>query len=121
MAAEGKSFYIGIGRGARANDRVRFVKYLMKRQRKGRTVKWVLSNEVISRLLRAGIRVREKILRKGLTRPRALAHEREIISWFQGRGVVLANRQHNGGAALTPNGVVRDVRRRLSVSRSKSG
>ena len=121
MAAEGKSFYVGIGHSARAIDRVRFVTCLMKRQREGKSVKWVLSNEVIARLLRTGILVRVKILRKGLTKPRALAEERKIISWFQSRSVVLANRQHNGGVALTTNQVMRDIRRRLSLNRSKRG
>jgi hypothetical protein len=113
MAAEGKSFYVGIGRSSRATDRVRYVKYLVRRLRDGEKVKWVLSNEVIAMLLRRGVTVKPKLLRTNLTRPRALQEERKIIAWFQSRGVVLANRQHNGGGTLRPLDVVRDVRRRI--------
>lgn len=113
MAAEGKSFYIGIGHSSRASDRVRYVRYLVNRVRDGKSVKWVLSNEVVAKLLRSGIDVQAKLLRTHLTRPRALQEERKIIAWFQSRRVVLANRQHNGGTKLRPRDVVTDIRRRI--------
>jgi len=112
MTARGKSFYVGIGRSARASDRVRYVRYLMKRERDGRPVKWVLSNEVIAKLIARGIEVNWKHLRTGLNRAQALNHERRIIEWFQRRGTVLANRQLNGGSELTAQTVLRDIGRR---------
>jgi len=119
MTAEGKSFYIGIGRSGRASDRVRYVKYLMQREASGRHVKWVLSNIVIAKLIRAGLKIEPKILRRDLTRPRALVEERRVITWFQQRGVVLANQQHNGGSAVSAAKVIRDLRRRVSGARPK--
>lgn len=114
MAAEGQSFYVGIGRSARASDRVRFVKYLLARDRSGHPVKWVLSNVVIAKLLRAGFDVKPKVLRGGLTRPKALDVEARIIEWFRRRGVLLANQQLNGGLSLSADLVVQDVRRRIA-------
>jgi len=118
MAAEGQSFYVGIGRSARASDRVRYVKYLMQREKSGHPVKWVLSNEVIARLVRSGIDVKPKILRPNLNRYQALAAERKVIQWFQQRGILLANRQYNGGFALSAAKVVADLQRRLRDKRS---
>lgn len=116
MAAEGKSFYVGIGHSSRASDRVRYVRYLVERVRNGKTVRWVLSNEVIARLLRTGVNVQPKLLHTKLTRPRALEEERKIIAWFQSRGIVLANRQHNGGTKLRARDVVKDIRRRIKYA-----
>jgi hypothetical protein len=115
MTAQGKSFYVGVGRSARASDRVRYVRYLMKRELEGQPVEWVLSNEVIARLIARRIEVTWKHLRTGLNRAQALAHERRIIEWFRRRGVVLANRQLNGGSELTAQVVLRDIRRRCKA------
>jgi hypothetical protein len=112
MTAQGQSFYVGVGRSARASDRVRYVRYLVKRQIDGRPVKWVLSNEVIAALIGRGVNVASKQLRTGLTRAEALGEERRIIEWFRRRGVLLANRQLNGGFQLTAQVVLRDIRRR---------
>jgi hypothetical protein len=87
----------------------------MARQKAGRAVKWVLSNEVIVRLLRSGFSVAPKVLRSGLNRRHALEHERQIIGWFRQRGIILANRQHNDGFKFTAADVLKDIRRRLSA------
>ena len=113
MAAQGQSFYVGIGRSARASDRVRYVKYLLKREKSGHSVKWVMSNEVIAELVRTGIEVKPKILRPNLNRAQALIAERQVIQWFQQRGILLANRQYNGGFELSCAQVVADVKCRL--------
>ena len=115
MAVGGKSFYIGIGHSARASDRVRYVRYLLARQKTGNAVNWVMSNEVIARLLRGRLKVAPKVLRSGLNRRQALEHERQIIEWFRRRGVILANRQHNEGFKYTAADVLKDIRRRLSA------
>ena len=117
MTAQGKSFYVGVGHSARASDRVRYVRYLMKRELDGRPVKWVLSNEVIAKLIARRIEVAWKHLRVGLNRAQALAHERRIIGWFQRRGIILANRQLNGGSRLTAQTVLRDIRRRCKTGK----
>ena len=117
MAAAGQSFYVGIGHKGRASDRVRYVKYLMKRQRAGYNPKWVLSNEVIARLIRVGLEVKPKYLCRGLTRPQALVEERSVIRRFRKRGFVVANRQHNGGSVVSVSQVIADVRRRISARR----
>ena len=118
MTAQGKSFYVGIGRSARASDRVRYVRYLMKRENEGHPVKWVLSNEVIAKLIARRVEVTWKHLRTGLNRAQALEHERRIIEWFKRRGVILANRQLNGGSELTARLVIRDIRRRCRARKA---
>jgi hypothetical protein len=74
---------------------------------------WVLSNLVIARFLREGFDVKHKILRRGLTRPAALAEERQVIKWFRQRRIVLANRQQNWDSAMSVAKVISDVKRRI--------
>jgi hypothetical protein len=115
LAAYGKSFYVGIGHVSRASKRVAFVEYLMRVEKRGRPVKWVTSNRVVAHLLRAGIDVKVKYLRSGLTRPRALKEEREIIERFHKRGVVLANQHHNGGSRVSVGSVLANLKRRAGA------
>lgn len=55
FVANGYPFYIGIGRSARATDRLRYVRYLVERERLGKPVKWVASSRVIAQLMRRGL------------------------------------------------------------------
>jgi hypothetical protein len=59
--------------------------------------------------------VKPKLLRIGLTRDQARVQERRAIQWSQSRGVVLANRQHNGGAKPNARDVLSDISRRLKL------
>jgi hypothetical protein len=95
LEAEGKPFYVGIGRSARASDRVRYVRYLMDRKAQGKPVKWVLSNKTVADHLRKGNKVEVRYLHQGLIRSDALARELEEITRLKSLGVQLANIQHN--------------------------
>jgi len=88
-------FYIGIGRSERASDRVRYVRYMMRRDTAGKPVNWCLSSRVIAEFCRRGHQVRVRYLRRWLTRRQALTFEYDKITRLVSRGTVLANRQHN--------------------------
>jgi len=88
-------FYIGMGRSARASDRIRYVRYLMKREASGKSVKWSLSGRAVAELLKRGNEVRVRYLHMDLQRDQALTLERQEIERLVVAGVVLANCQHN--------------------------
>jgi hypothetical protein len=95
LVVGGTPFYVGIGRSARAADRVRYVRYLLDRESRGNDVHWGLSTRVIARLLEAGHDVQVVYPRKGMTRLQALAEERRQITRLLARKLVLANVQGN--------------------------
>jgi hypothetical protein len=95
LAADDVPFYVGIGRSARASDRVRYVRYLVSREARGKPVKWGLSNRVVAELLVAGCEVKVEYCETGLPRANALIRERSEIDRLLGAGFVLANIQHN--------------------------
>jgi hypothetical protein len=114
LEARGVLFYIGIGRSARASDRIRYVRYLMKREASGKPVKWVLSNQVVAELLKRGNEVRVWYLDMGSQREQALTRERQEIERLVSAGAVLANCQHNDGGPESAEVVVKSV-----ISRGK--
>lgn len=96
LEAEGTPFYVGIGRSTRASDRVRYVRYLMKRTAEGNPVKkWGSSSRAVAHFLRQGKDVTYRYLHELLTRPEALALEIREIDRLVARGIALANIQHN--------------------------
>ena len=107
-----RPFYVGIGRSARASDRVRYVRRLMKREELGLPVKWNLSCSAIAGLLRKGCTIDVVYPVKGVIRAEALARERAEIARLAARGVVLANLQHNPRKPSSAGEVVRAVLRR---------
>jgi hypothetical protein len=104
-----RPFYVGIGRSARASDRVRYVRRLMKREELGLPVKWDLSCSVIAGLLRAGCTIDVVYPVKGVVRAQALACERAEIGRLASRGIILANLQHNPRKPSSASEVVRAV------------
>lgn len=109
LESRGSIFYIGIGRSIRASDRVRYVRYLMAREKSGKAVKWVLSNQVVAELLRRGEDVRVWYLHTGSLREAALAFERQEIDRLLSFGMVLANIQHNKARPPSAKTVVRSL------------
>jgi len=107
--ANGRPFYVGIGRSSRASDRVRYVRYLMAREQKGKSVKWAAHTRVMAELIRHGIVPELAMLASGLVRAAALAQEKLAIQRLRAEGHVLANRHFNGGAAITVEQVVEAV------------
>jgi hypothetical protein len=88
-------FYVGVGRSARAADRVRNIRYLIKREGLGKPVKWSRSGSVIASLLRNGREVSVAYTAYGLTRPAALRREKVEIGRLLKEGAPLCNIQHN--------------------------
>ena len=88
-------FYVGVGRSARASDRVRYIRYLMKREGLGKPVKWSWSGSVIAGLLRSGREVSVAYTAYGLTRPATLRREIVEIRRLLKEGAPLCNIQHN--------------------------
>jgi hypothetical protein len=95
LEAKGVPFYVGVGRSTRASDRVRYVRWLMKREARGKTVKWTLSNAVVADLLRSGCKISVAYPVTGLVRAAALTQERAEINRLLKKGAVLANIHHN--------------------------
>jgi hypothetical protein len=116
FVANGYPFYVGIGRLGRATDRIRYVRYLMERERQGRSVKWVASCRVIATLIRRGMPPELQLLVSGVVRAEALLREKEIIRQFLREGRLLANRQHAGGSSVTVEQVVAAVLREGGVA-----
>jgi hypothetical protein len=109
LEADGVPFYVGVGRSARASDRARYVRYLMRREAAGKPVKWTLHTRVIATLLRAGCNVRPTYPSCGLVREAALVQERAEISALLAKGYVLANVQHNPQRPESPEQITEAV------------
>jgi len=112
-------FYIGIGqsekevcRSERAEDRVRFVGYMMRREAANRPVKWSMSTRVIAEFFRLKYMPTVRYLHSGLTRKQALLMEWSEITERVSRGELLANRQHNRNYPSSYEAVVRAVLRK---------
>jgi hypothetical protein len=88
-------FYVGVGRSARASDRVRYIRCLIKREGLGKPVKWSWSGAVIAGLLRSGREVSVAYTAFGLTRAAALRREKVEIGRLLKEGAPLCNIQHN--------------------------
>jgi hypothetical protein len=88
-------FYVGIGRSARASDRLRYVKSLMIPKHASTLAKKSLSVRVMAALLRRKIDIRLSCTRRPMNRRQALEHEREVIARLVARGFLLTNWQHN--------------------------
>jgi hypothetical protein len=95
FSANGVPFYIGIGRAERASDRIRYAKYLLSRERRGKPVKWVLSTRVIAALLQRKVPIKLRYIRKSMPREQALESERRAIRRRVNQGFQLANIQLN--------------------------
>jgi hypothetical protein len=112
LEARGIPFYVGIGRDKRADDRIRYVRYLMKRAESGVIVRWCMSNHAVAHFLQRNEEVRVNYLRKRLTRERALILEVEtILKLASSPRVLLANYQHNPNRPSSVDDVVRSVLR----------
>ena len=106
-------FYVGIGRLSRASDRVRYVKSLLAREEAGRTVRWVLSNEVVARLIQAGYEPKHEWVTENVTRSEALRAEKAEIARLGDEGWALANVHHNPDRLANANAIVQAVIKRL--------
>jgi hypothetical protein len=106
-------FYVGIGRDRRASDRVRYVRYLMSREARGKRVRWNLSASVVARLLSAGYSVNVSYPRKNVVRAVALEYELREIRRLVAKGAVLANLHHNPARPKVADDVVRPLLRTL--------
>jgi hypothetical protein len=95
LEVAGVPFYVGIGRSARASDRVRYVRYMLQRESQGKPVKWGLSTRVIAGILQRGYDIEVAYQRRGMTRGEAIIEERVEIVRLIKAGSVLANVQHN--------------------------
>ncbi len=102
LLADGVPFYVGVGRSARASDRVRYVRYLMDREASGKPVKWSLHTRGLAALLRAGCDLQVAYHSSGITRSDALVQERIEIAALLASGHVLVNIQHNPQRPKTP-------------------
>jgi hypothetical protein len=95
LVADFVPYYVGIGRSARASDRIKYVQYMMARKKKGKPVKWTISTSATATLLRRKCHVEVTYSAIGLTRKDALLAELADIESLLERGVVLANIQNN--------------------------
>lgn len=90
-------FYVGMGHSTRASDRVRYVDYLLKREKQGKSVKWVTSNRAVAECRRRGLKVVVHYLHRNLTQAEAFDLEIHEINRLLDEGFTLANIQHNRG------------------------
>jgi hypothetical protein len=92
---DGYPFYVGIGRSARAADRLRYVKSLMVPGNAAKLAKKSLSVRVMAALLRRKIEVRLSCTRRPMNRRQALDLEQKEIARLLAKGFTLINWQHN--------------------------
>lgn len=95
LVADFVPYYVGIGRSTRASDRVRYVRYMMNREQRGKPVKWQISSSATAALLRKGCDVEVTYSAIGMTRKAALVAELADIQKLLERGILLANVQNN--------------------------
>jgi hypothetical protein len=110
-------FYVGIGRSARASDRLRYVQALMVPRHAATLAKKSLSVRVMAALLRRNIKIRLSRTTQPMNRHQALERERTEISRLVARGFLLTNWQHN---PFRHNDVRKAVRAILSQQSRKS-
>jgi hypothetical protein len=91
----GIPFYVGIGRDKRASDRVRYIEYLIRREKEGRPLKKGLSSRVMMALLKEGLSITFDYLCSDVTREYALKKEKEEISLLCSQGFCLLNIHYN--------------------------
>jgi hypothetical protein len=113
LEVQGVPFYVGVGRAARASDRVRYVRSLMDREDRGELVKWKLSPRVVADLLRLGYEITVAYPATGLERPQAVKQERAEIARLLGKGLIIANIHHNPLRPKSAEVVVKAVQARL--------
>ncbi len=112
-------FYVGVGRAERASDRLRFVRWLMDRERRGFEVKWTPSNEVVAKLLDSKCKVSIKKSARGLIRDEALAREKEEIARLLAKGYVLANIHHNPNRLPSASAMAKAIRAQLKSAKKQ--
>lgn len=95
LKALGIPFYVGIGRAARASDRLRWVCSQIKRELARKPAKWSLHTKVIKALILSPVQVEIHYVRKHLRRSEAIRIELRTIRTLLSKGFVLANEQHN--------------------------
>lgn len=109
--ARGIPFYVGIGRGERDKDRIRYVRRQIARKKSGMSSKWVLHTRVIAKFINLRIEVAAYRTRKGLRRKEALALEKRSILRLVSRGRVLANIHNNPSRPSGAEQVVQSILR----------
>src|SRR5205823_6840830 len=103
----GIPFYVGLGRDKRALDRVRYVRYMKKREASGKRFKWCLSSRVIAGLCGRGEEVHLRLVHKRLARARALVLEKRRIIHLVSSNFVLANCHYNPRRPASAQEVIR--------------
>jgi hypothetical protein len=88
-------FYVGVGRSARASDRLRYVQSLMASRRAAKLARKSLSVRIMAALLRRGVEIRLSCTRRPMNRRQALEREEADIVRLVARGFLLTNWQHN--------------------------
>lgn len=109
LETHGMLFYVGHGRAKRAPDRVRYVEYLMRRQKQNKPVKWNKANEVAAEFLRGEHKIHVCYLCHGLSKANASDREQKEIARLRSSGVMLASYQHNEGGPSNAKALVRHV------------
>lgn len=118
LEAGGVPFYVGVGRSARASDRVRYIQYCMGREAAGKPVKWSVSGRVVASLLDLGLGVEVAYAEKGLVRSMAVVAERAEIVRLLAAGLTLANVHHNPQRPRSADEVVSAIRSRLGAAKA---
>ncbi|MEW6167727.1 MAG: hypothetical protein AB1651_08515 [Pseudomonadota bacterium] len=121
LVADGVPFYVGIGRSARASDRVRYIRYLVSREASGKPVKWNVHTRTIFALLRTGCDIQVQYSARDLTRAQALVKERTEIADLLSVGYTLLNIQHNPQRPKTAEQVIEPVLLRARTLAMRSG
>lgn len=118
LEVERVPFYVGIGRDRRADDRVRYVKSLIKREKRGIKVARHMSIAVARHFIR---RVRVRYVVKGFSRSKGLVAEKNEIERLFRSGALLANQRLNPARTKDPDKVIRDVQARIRRRRAAIG
>lgn len=91
----GCPFYVGVGRSARASDRMRYVRSLMTPANATKLARKSVTVRVMALIEKRGLIIRLTQTRRQLNRMQALALEKKIIARYVRQGFQLTNWQHN--------------------------
>jgi hypothetical protein len=109
FTVNGKPFYVGIGRDKRGSDRIRYVEYLMRREKEGKPVKWSFSMKVIAEILKRGHQIQIEYPYCHLVRSEALKLERQEIASLLLQKHELANIHHNPDRLATVDALLVNI------------
>lgn len=108
---ECRPFYVGIGRLARASDRIRYVRSLMKPHNKEKLARKSLSVRVMALMLQRGLVIKQTQTRCPMNRTQALARESAMIARYVRAGFQLTNWQQNPNRMTDAHAALRAILR----------